>query len=75
MVEPSPDIDIAVDSDAYCLLIKADCDRFVLDFTLGLWKIPPPLICSFSSLTDSCSKRDSIALIAMFENWLYRPKE
>ena len=75
MVEPSPDSDIAVDSEAYSLLIEAVNDRFAWNFTLGLWKIPPPLTCSFSSLTDSCSKRDSIALIAILEKWLYRPEK
>lgn len=44
---------------------KPDIDIDVERDPFDLWKIPPPLSGSFSSVTDSCSKRDSIALIAI----------
>ena len=35
------------------------------NLTLGFWGKVPPFEGSFSSLTDSCSRRDSIVLIAI----------
>ena len=65
MVDPSPDIDIAVDNEPLDLSVKI-LQEFHLDLTFDLWYMLPPLTGgSFSSWTDICSRRDSIALMAM----------
>ena len=66
-MEPSPDIDIAVERDPYIVMSLAINGGLNSLSTFGLWKIAPPLARSFSSVTDSCSKRDSIALIAILK--------